>query len=382
MASWKKILTALPAMTDLASSGHSTSKYLKGDGSWDSPSTGSNYYLSDITKSGNTLTFVITGGSNVTETFGSNAFTSTTIPTGALASLSAVGAAQITDNSVGAAELDVSGNGTSGYVLASDGDGSFSWAAQTTNTDVNWNGGTGGSFNAATARTSIGGTSVGKKLITLTDPGAVTFLKINADNTVTARSAANFRSDIGAGTSSFDGAYGSLSSVPTSFAPTIGTTSTTAMAGNTVVDNVSVANLKTRLASDMSGAVTIGDSNDTVTIAGNLLVSGETVTMNVDTIKSEDHEIELAVGSGSAAGASGAGIVIDTSHASYKPTLAWKNGNAGQQWQLTHEADGTSIPIALMQIEPTSGAPSGLDDFGGGMAYNSADGTLYYYDAT
>ena len=35
-----------------------------------------------------------------------------------------------------------------------------------------------------------------------------------------------------------------------------------------------------------------------------------------------------------------------------------------------------------MQIEPTSGAPSGLDDFGGGMAYNSADGTLYYYDAT
>lgn len=47
---------------------------------------------------------------------------------GSLASLSAVGAAQITDNSVGAAELNVSGNGTAGQSLVSDGDGTFSWS--------------------------------------------------------------------------------------------------------------------------------------------------------------------------------------------------------------------------------------------------------------
>lgn len=47
---------------------------------------------------------------------------------GALATLSTVGASEITDNSVGAAELNVSGNGTSGQVLTSDGDGTFSWA--------------------------------------------------------------------------------------------------------------------------------------------------------------------------------------------------------------------------------------------------------------
>jgi len=47
---------------------------------------------------------------------------------GNLATLDAVGAAQITDNTVGAAELNVSGNGTSGQFLSSDGDGSFSWA--------------------------------------------------------------------------------------------------------------------------------------------------------------------------------------------------------------------------------------------------------------
>lgn len=46
---------------------------------------------------------------------------------GSLATLSAVGAAQITDNSVGAAELNISGNGTNGQYLITDGDGSFSY---------------------------------------------------------------------------------------------------------------------------------------------------------------------------------------------------------------------------------------------------------------
>tara|TARA_B100002019_G_scaffold289586_1_gene305514 strand:- start:633 stop:2258 length:1626 start_codon:yes stop_codon:yes gene_type:complete len=44
--------------------------------------------------------------------------------------------ASIDPNVVGASELNVSGNGTSGQVLASDGDGTFSWVNQTTNTDT------------------------------------------------------------------------------------------------------------------------------------------------------------------------------------------------------------------------------------------------------
>jgi hypothetical protein len=44
--------------------------------------------------------------------------------------------ASIDANVVGASELNVSGNGTSGQVLASDGDGTFSWVNQTTNTDT------------------------------------------------------------------------------------------------------------------------------------------------------------------------------------------------------------------------------------------------------
>jgi uncharacterized protein (TIGR02145 family) len=43
-----------------------------------------------------------------------------------------------------------------------------------------------------------GSTTVGGSLFRLTNPSAVSFLRVNADNTVTARSAADFRSDIGA----------------------------------------------------------------------------------------------------------------------------------------------------------------------------------------
>ena len=60
----------------------------------------------------------------------------TSLGLGSLATLNSVNAATITDNSVGAAELNVSGNGTSGQVLTSDGDGTFSWTAKTTNTDT------------------------------------------------------------------------------------------------------------------------------------------------------------------------------------------------------------------------------------------------------
>ena len=70
---------------------------------------------------------------------------------------------------------------------------------------------------------------------------------------------------------------------------TLGTTSTTALAGNTTVNDISVANLKTRLAGGFgSDAVSIGDSNDTVTIPGNLVVTGTTTTNNVTTVSTSN----------------------------------------------------------------------------------------------
>lgn len=51
--------------------------------------------------------------------------------------------------------------------------------------------------DAAAGRTTLGATTVGGNLFTLTNPSVLSWPRINADNTVTARSATNTRSDLG-----------------------------------------------------------------------------------------------------------------------------------------------------------------------------------------
>ncbi len=60
----------------------------------------------------------------------------------------------------------------------------------------------GGSTNlvAATGRTSLGATTVGANFVTLANPSAITFVQINADNSITTMDAPTFRTAIGAGT--------------------------------------------------------------------------------------------------------------------------------------------------------------------------------------
>lgn len=69
----------------------------------------------------------------------------------------------------------------------------------------------GGSTNLvpATGRTSLGGTTVGQNFFTLTNPSAITFPRINANNSVSALDATTFRTAIGAGTG--DGTISSVS---------------------------------------------------------------------------------------------------------------------------------------------------------------------------
>jgi hypothetical protein len=82
-------------------------------------------------------------------------------------------------------------------------------------TDRNkWDGGSTG-LTASTGRTSLGATTVGGNLFTLANPGAITFLRVNADNSVSALDAATFRTAIGAGTSSTTGTVTSVSGTGT-----------------------------------------------------------------------------------------------------------------------------------------------------------------------
>lgn len=83
------------------------------------------------------------------------------------------------------------------------------YSIPTTASQTNWNTAfnerlqwDGGSTNlvASTGRTSLGATTIGGNMFTLTNPSAITFPRFNADNTISALTASDFRTAIGAGT--------------------------------------------------------------------------------------------------------------------------------------------------------------------------------------
>lgn len=90
------------------------------------------------------------------------------------------------------------------------------WNTSITNNSVNWNtaysernqwdGGSTG-LTAATGRTSLGATTVGSNLFTATNPGAVRYIRINADNTVTFLDAIGLTAAINNATTSVAGLY-------------------------------------------------------------------------------------------------------------------------------------------------------------------------------
>jgi hypothetical protein len=99
-----------------------------------------------------------------------------------------------------------------GYSIPTD-TNQTNWTTAYTQTQQ-WNGGS-TNLVAATGRTSLGGTTVGQSMFTLTNPSAITFPRFNADNTVSALNAADFRTAIGAGTSSTTGTVTSVSGTGT-----------------------------------------------------------------------------------------------------------------------------------------------------------------------
>tara|TARA_B100000497_G_C7686955_1_gene416582 strand:- start:619 stop:2211 length:1593 start_codon:yes stop_codon:yes gene_type:complete len=123
-----------------------------------------------------------------------------------------------------------------------------------------------------------------------------------ASTSISSSDKTTIRSNIGAGTSSL--ALGTTSTTALAGNTSLlqlGTSSTTALAGNTTVNDVSVANLKTRLAGGFaSNAVQIGDSTDTVTIPGNLVVTGDTTYSNETIQIVEDNTLAFRAGDGNA----------------------------------------------------------------------------------
>jgi hypothetical protein len=86
-----------------------------------------------------------------------------------------------------------------------------------------------GLTNFTTARSNLGATTVGANLLTLPNPSAIRFLRLNADNTVSPLSDTDFRTAIGAGSGG-----GSVTSVGISGADGIGVASSPITTSGTI----------------------------------------------------------------------------------------------------------------------------------------------------
>jgi hypothetical protein len=104
-------------------------------------------------------------------------------------------------------------------------------------------------------------------------------------------------------------------------------------------DDVSVANLKTRLAGGFgSNAVSIGDSTDTVTIPGDLVVTGTTTTNNVTTISTSNG----VVFEGTTADGHDATLLSVVAGADVTYTLPNKTGTVAMTSDITGTNSGTN----------------------------------------
>ena len=172
----------------------------------------------------------------------------------------------------------------------------------------------------AQVRTSIGATTLGGNLLTITNPSAITFPRFNADNTVSSLDAATFRTAIGAGTSSTTGTVTSVGGTGTVNGITL--TGTVTSTGNlTLGGTLSNVSLTTQV-TDTLPATNGGTGQSTYTV-GDLLVGGATNTL----AKLADVATGNALISGGVGVAPSYGKIGLTTHVS--GTLPVANGGTG-----------------------------------------------------
>lgn len=176
----------------------------------------------------------------------------------------------------------------SGYSIPTD-TNQTNWTTAYTQTQQ-WNGGS-TNLVASTGRTSLGGTTVGQSMFTLTNPSAITFPRFNADNTVSALNAADFRTAIGAGSGtgtvssvsvvSANGFTGTVANATTTPAITLTTSITGVLKGNGTA--ISAATSGTDYSAGTSALTTGILKSTTSTGALTIAVAADFPTLNQST---------------------------------------------------------------------------------------------------
>lgn len=143
-------------------------------------------------------------------------------------------------------------------------------------------GGTGAS-TASGARTNLGATTVGDSFFTLTNPGAITFPRMNANNTVTALSAADFRTATGSGTVTSVTGTGSASGLTLS--GTVTSSGNITLSGAVAVDNGSWSGTALAVTNGGTGATSASAARTNLELgtvatqnANNVAITGGSIT--------------------------------------------------------------------------------------------------------
>jgi len=190
---------------------------------------------------------------------------------------------------------------------------------------------------------------------------------------------------------------GNLSGIPNSALTNSGVTigSTAVALGATVTDFAGLTALDftdashTIAASMGSGStLTLGGTDSTVLIAGDLQVTGNTETVNTTELLVEDKTVTLADGAHSAANGDASGIIVDTSATNAnRANFIWKNTGIGVAgWQFKDDGASASFPdmgVAALTVgaaDPTSTImPVGSLFYNNGTSENEG---LYLYTTT
>ena len=221
------------------------------------------------------------------------------------------------------------------------------------------NGGT-GATDAPGALTNLGATTLGSNLFTFTNPSAISFIRVNANNTVTALSDSDFRTAIGAGTVTSISTNNGVTGGTITGSGTIGLTGQALalhnLATNGIIARTAADNLAARTITAGTGiSVTNGDGvsgNPTISLAAE--VSSSTVTLQAGATNVAD----LIAGTTSISSTS-ATTIDEFAYATYRGAKYLVQITQGSDYQISEVLlihNGTTTSITEYGVLETNAA--------------------------